>query len=266
MLIRRMITALILIPLTLWVIFKANDFVFRWVALAIIFLAGYEWSNLAKLKWIIDKTGFLLVLFVFIFIAQWIPLNIVLWVGSLFWLLALYFCVTFKGKATGWLPKPWFRALLGWVSLTCAYEAFMGLKALPQGSSWILLLFLLIWASDIFAFFAGRRWGKRPLAKKISPNKTLEGLAGGVLGAMCVALLAYYFAFDSCLWIFVALVTVLLGVLGDLFESLLKRIVNVKDSGGILPGHGGILDRIDSLIAALPFYALSVTYLQGSYL
>ncbi|MDD9855584.1 MAG: phosphatidate cytidylyltransferase, partial [Gammaproteobacteria bacterium] len=117
----------------------------------------------------------------------------------------------------------------------------------------------VVWAADSGAYFAGKRFGKRRLAPAISPGKTVAGLVGGLAAALTVAALLAWAAADAAQirwWLAAALVAALFSVVGDLYESSLKRRAGVKDSGGILPGHGGILDRIDGLIAALPPFAV----------
>jgi len=118
----------------------------------------------------------------------------------------------------------------------------------------VLCFFLLIWCNDVFAYFIGRKFGKTALAKTISPNKTVEGFFGGFAGSLLVALLAK-FIFPEIGWHFlsIALIVGLTGPAGDLFESALKRKANIKDSGRILPGHGGALDRFDAALMAAPF-------------
>jgi phosphatidate cytidylyltransferase len=140
----------------------------------------------------------------------------------------------------------------------------------PHGHRWLLLALLLVWAADSGAYFAGRKFGGkwfagRKLAPRISPNKTLEGLAGGVALAMLVAVVGALVIGTPAAQLpavaLVALFTVLFSVAGDLFESLLKRHVGMKDSGHLIPGHGGVLDRIDSVLAALPVFALGKIWL-----
>jgi phosphatidate cytidylyltransferase len=135
----------------------------------------------------------------------------------------------------------------------------------PHGAGWLLLVLLLIWAADSGAYFTGRQFGGqwfggRKLAPRISPNKTLEGMLGGValamLVALCGALLLGAPTGKLPGILLVAAITVLFSVAGDLFESLLKRHAGMKDSGTLIPGHGGVLDRVDSLLAALPIFAL----------
>lgn len=121
---------------------------------------------------------------------------------------------------------------------------------------WLILgILLLIWTNDIMAYFTGKNFGKTPLFKRVSPNKTWEGSLGGVVFCLILgALLAFYLpALDKSSWIIIALIAALMGGLGDLLESLLKRHFAVKDSGSLLPGHGGFLDRFDALLFAIPF-------------
>jgi phosphatidate cytidylyltransferase len=121
----------------------------------------------------------------------------------------------------------------------------------------VLTLFLMIWGNDVFAYFGGKTWGKTPLAPTISPNKTLEGFWFGFLGAAVGFLIAYWLAdpYPFNLWaLFPAVLIIgILGPLGDIAESRLKRLANVKDSSSILPGHGGFFDRFDSMILTAPF-------------
>jgi phosphatidate cytidylyltransferase len=137
--------------------------------------------------------------------------------------------------------------------------------AVPQGHIWLLIALLIVWAADSGAYFAGRRFGKRKLAPSISPNKTVEGMAGGLLAAVVVALLGAPLAGASWAQLpmvaLVALLAAVFSVFGDLFESLLKRHVGAKDSGTLIPGHGGLLDRVDGLLAALPVFAVGKIWL-----
>ncbi|MDZ7736438.1 MAG: phosphatidate cytidylyltransferase [Gammaproteobacteria bacterium] len=135
------------------------------------------------------------------------------------------------------------------------------------GEYWVLFLFVLIWCADSAAYFAGRSWGRHKLAAMVSPGKTLEGLGGALAAALVLVLVAAFAAplvdRDGLVigLAVLALVTVLMSVLGDLAESLFKRLAGVKDSGSILPGHGGILDRIDSLTAAVPTFVAGLWWL-----
>ena len=148
------------------------------------------------------------------------------------------------------------------VSITTGWFALAWIRIQPQGSWLILLLLLIVWAADTGAYFSGKAFGKRKLAPRISPGKTMAGLYGGLVAAPLIALLAAYLmpieAMDPVALILLSVVTVLVSVGGDLMISLHKRTSGFKDSGGLLPGHGGILDRVDSLLAAAPFFALGL--------
>ena len=136
-----------------------------------------------------------------------------------------------------------------------------------NNSSLVLLLFGLIWASDIGAYFTGKAFGKTKLSPNVSPKKTVEGLFGGIVFSLIIGVLYVVILKDTpsindyLMFGFLSIVVSLTSVLGDLFESLLKRLSNVKDSGKILPGHGGMLDRIDSLTSSAPVFFLLFTYL-----
>jgi phosphatidate cytidylyltransferase len=158
-----------------------------------------------------------------------------------------------------------YKALIGWCVLLAGWMFLSRLRAF-YGSEITLYLLLLIWAADIAAYFSGKKWGKTKLSPDISPGKTVEGVYGALIAAavcaivLCIALSIVYktpvtfmVAMDL---IMLSVITVQISVYGDLFFSLVKRIRGVKDSGSLLPGHGGVLDRIDSLLAAAPvFYA-----------
>ena len=131
-----------------------------------------------------------------------------------------------------------------------------------QGSVVVIAAMSTVWAADSFAYFAGKAFGRRPLAPTLSPKKTIEGVAGGLFGACLVLLISAFLGFDPALqgsdlwiWVFAGIAAALISVVGDLFQSRIKRRAGVKDSGSIQPGHGGILDRIDGLVAAIPVFA-----------
>jgi len=142
----------------------------------------------------------------------------------------------------------------GWFPLL-----MVGIREMPLGKHWLVLTLVIVWASDTFAYFAGRTFGKHLLYPSVSPKKTWEGFAGGALGAIVLAVLyAHFFLpIQSVVEIAaIALTVSLVAALGDLCESLMKRASNVKDSGSILPGHGGFLDRFDGVVFALPVMSL----------
>jgi len=154
---------------------------------------------------------------------------------------------------------------MGFLTLIPCAIAFITIRATEQGARDLFILLLLVWSMDIGAYFIGKRWGKHRLIPNVSPKKTVEGLIGGMGAVLIVATLTDILfqplgthVISHLLWYLLAMAIALIAVLGDLFESLLKRQSNLKDSGSLLPGHGGILDRIDSLLAAAPLYALAL--------
>ena len=165
-----------------------------------------------------------------------------------------------------WSGNRTIKGLFGWLTLVPTWLAFMLLRSSEytsnsyHGAQLLMFLFLMVWSADVGAYFVGKSMGKHKLLPNVSPGKTLEGFLGGVVCAcLLVGTAGYVMAWDSQQLAIVLLVTVLItsiSVLGDLNESMFKRQAGIKDSGSILPGHGGILDRIDSLTATAPIYAL----------
>lgn len=147
-----------------------------------------------------------------------------------------------------------FKALgIAYIAIPLSY--LISLRRIENGEWWILLLLIIIWANDTFAFFTGKTIGKSKLAPEISPKKTIEGVIGGLLGGAVAALLYNYFlsmGISALETVILSVIIGVIGVIGDLAESLLKRAAGVKDSGTLIPGHGGVLDRIDSLIFPIP--------------
>jgi len=182
--------------------------------------------------------------------------------SSIIWLMALSWVSVFPTQ-TNWYGKK--LALIGAVILTASITAMFYLWQLSAW--WLLYVFLLVWCADSGAYFVGRKLGRRKMAPNVSPNKSMEGLAGGLVTGLLVVIAISIFKLQltgAPLVAFVALsaLTILASVLGDLFESMLKRRAVVKDSGTILPGHGGVLDRIDSLLSATPIFALGFWAIQ----
>jgi phosphatidate cytidylyltransferase len=262
----RIITALIILSATLAVVFLAPPWLFRLVV-ALLLLAGCrEFCRIADLA---ERTGQTLM------ILQGLILGWILWAwpvagqhalwllaaGCVFWL-PLFGRLLLYRKGRG--PDSVFRRL-GFVSaigaLTFCCFALGWLRDLPRGDVAVFLLFLLIWASDVGAYFSGRLLGRHKLAPAISPKKTWEGVYGGIALAIAAAfLLANVIAglgVPPLVLVAVSVVTTMSSVGGDLFISVHKRTMGLTDTGTLFPGHGGILDRYDSLLAGAPYFALA---------
>lgn len=264
MLKQRIITAAWLAPLTLIGLFGLQGGAFALFTAVIVLLGAWEWTNLAgvshqRARW--QLVAVIAVLMVLMWLSGAALAIWPLWLAAVGWLVNLYWVSRYPEASHQWQATPR-RLLMGvWVLLPC----WVGFNVLRDtGAVWLLFVLLLVWCADIGAYFAGRRWGKRKLAPRVSPGKSWEGVAGGMV---VTSLLALVFAVwqplgtlgGVALVMVTALVT-LVSVLGDLLESMLKRYRNIKDSSQLLPGHGGVLDRIDSLTAAIPIFAL--LYLQ----
>lgn len=261
-LMQRVITALLLLPVVIWCVFFAPDpTAFASFAGAIVIVGAWEWTRMMgwHLLWLrvayVAVLSMLIVGFKLPQLQAFPPVLYGLSVG--FWLLALRLVSGYPGN-TGMWARSW---LLAPVGLLLLLPAWLGLTSLHAASPWWLMyLFLLVWGADTGAYFTGRAIGRRKLAVAVSPGKTVEGMLGGLGLALLVALgVSLYLDLSGVrlmAFMGLSLLTVLASVLGDLFESMVKRHAGMKDSGTIFPGHGGAMDRIDSLTAAAPVFAL----------
>ncbi|MEM9622665.1 MAG: phosphatidate cytidylyltransferase [Pseudomonadota bacterium] len=262
MLRNRIITALILAPLALMAIFLLPTFWFAVLFAAVAGLACYEWAGLCGLSRVPLKC---LYVGVFGVAAASLYTNPELHGGILLsacvlWGLAVV-AVLLYPRLASLFRQPLLVGLIGlWMALA-AWLALLSLRNLEDGSIWLLWMFILVWGADIGAYFAGRAFGKTALAPAVSPGKTWAGAVGGFLlaGVLCGGAVLWWQE-QPLFWLAVTFLLIIVSVFGDLFESLLKRATGVKDSGHILPGHGGMLDRIDSLLAVAPVFAAIQVY------
>lgn len=251
---QRLITLLLLGPLVLCGIYFVNQWVFTSIVVVLVLAGGWEWSQLIPISHWIKKLIFLVVLLIFIGLAvQWF--DYWLTIGLLFWGLILWAVLTFPASQEVWGN----RYIVGGSCLLLLPLFVSVVNAIYQrshGNSLIIYIICLIWAADIGAYVVGKRFGHHKLIPQVSPGKTIEGTLGGFWLAMIVAIIGYFcFKPHSIfLWYVSAAFTILISVLGDLSISMLKRRSKLKDTGSIFPGHGGVLDRMDSLLAALPLF------------
>lgn len=262
---QRVTTAVLVVPPLVAAILLLPTPAFAVLAGLIILLAAWEWAGLARLHAAPARAAYGLAFVLLSAGAGWLLAQPggpgpVLLAGALWWLLATALVVADQ-RGHSLLPRA--RAVAGGVGLLALVPAWVALVALhrqPGEGPWLVLaLLVLVWMADTAAFFVGRRWGRTRLAPRLSPNKSWEGVWGGVAAAVALALavglLAGLGGGQLALLLALAAVTALGSVVGDLLESLFKRRAGVKDSGAVLPGHGGMLDRIDSLTSAAPLFA-----------
>ena len=269
MLKNRILTALVLAPLAIAGILYLPD---RWFALlwgVAIAVCAWEWSNLAGLTTIPTRAGFLTVCVGFMTSFQQWAGEMELWEWLAWPMVAFWFVLSIllREMPTKLLVIKYpiaVKLLVGFFVLVSAWILMVWTRINLGGSAQVLYLFMLVWVADIAAYFVGKRWGLTKLAPEISPGKTAEGLYGAlvviVLFSLAVAAVLYQTesgSFISFSWvklgyfILLSVVTVLFSVVGDLFESLVKRVGGVKDSGAILPGHGGFTDCLLAVLACL---------------
>lgn len=268
MLKQRVITALVLLPLVMVLIFAVSEQWFLIILGAVLLGGSWEYTKLAGLSR--HSSAYILVLIqatilglLFISSDSWSDGRFLfLGLSCLAWLLMFVRLLVYQ---QGDQLSNSYRALsfiTAIVSVTTGWFALCWLRTLPQGTWLILLLLLIVWAADTGAYFFGKAFGKRKLAPQISPGKTQMGLLGGLITAPLVALLALKLMplapIEPLRLVLITLIVALVSVGGDLLISMHKRTSGFKDSGVLLPGHGGILDRLDSLLAAGPFFALGL--------
>jgi len=270
MLQNRVVTALVLAPLTIAAILWLPADAFAWVWGLIILAGAYEWANLAGFEARSVRLALVAVLLAFLigawyFAADWAPGELPAWFYAPVVAWWAIWGVLFRRVPEKLIKVAYpsvTKLLGGGFVLASAWILLVWLR-LNFGAQQVLYLVILIWVADAAAFFVGRNWGFTKLTPAISPGKTAEGVYGALFAAAALALGTAFIAdLEGLLivdFVFLSLLTVAFSVCGDLFESLAKRIRGVKDSGAILPGHGGVLDRIDSLTAGVSvFYAGSL--------
>lgn len=264
----RVLTSLVMAPIVILTILLLPNLQFSWVLIGIMMIAAWEWAGLTTCRntvfrlLIAASLGGLLVLLQY---YQMQGAEYLIMAGVVWWILVVVLLPLYhrtEHPEYRWqLPL---RASM-YLVLTSAWIAYVVLHRMNP--DYVLYLVLLSITADTAAYFSGKQFGKNKLAPELSPGKTREGLLGGMVGVSLLALLAsWYFRLDLfavVYFLLLSLVTGLVSVVGDLFISMIKRESGSKDSGRILPGHGGILDRIDSHIAAAPVFTLGLMWWQG---
>ncbi|MFT5321709.1 MAG: phosphatidate cytidylyltransferase [Pseudohongiellaceae bacterium] len=276
MLWQRVVTSFALLALILSAVFILPASLFYLFILLVMGIAAWEWSSLAGMSNTIYRALYVTVLLAAMVVSthKGAPINLFFSMAIVCWLMALLFICIYPAGQIFWSKKATL-IVAGLPLFVPGWLAFFVLRNQSNHEFHILLLFFLVAAADIGAYFAGRTFGKYKLAVRVSPNKTWEGFAGGVLACTLLIVIAVLLfseqlpEMNSIRWfklVIMGLLIAAFSVVGDLFESMVKRNRDVKDSGTILPGHGGILDRIDGLTAAAPLYAMCLIQLGAEFL
>jgi len=273
MLIHRILTALILIPLVIFALFFAPLSIFSYLIIVVCGMAAWEWTNFLAITKPLNKIIFAFSVVMLLSLVYLIPntelikyrlFNYIICLSIIWWLAALLLVISYPKSAKYWSNSIVIKLLFALFTLFPFFIGMIELRSINYtfdtytGAVWLLYVFVLVWATDTGAYFVGRALGKRKLAAKVSPGKTIEGFLGGIGSAILISIFVYftdYFQLSFATFILSSLMAIFVSVLGDLTESMFKREAGIKDSGNLIPGHGGILDRIDSLTAAIPMFA-----------
>jgi phosphatidate cytidylyltransferase len=260
---KRVLTAVVLAAALLTILLALPP-VATIVALTALLLAGaWEWSAFLRLSSVTHRLPYVVLVALLLPLAWRVSADpggrdLILLAAVLWWLTAFLWIALAPRRVSVWAA-----GLAGVLALVPSWLALVWLRLAPPDGQWVLFALLLVWVADIGAFFFGRRFGRIRLAPEVSPGKTWEGVLGGMaLSALVATGGSAWFHVPLAVFVPLCLATVAFSVVGDLTESLLKRFAGMKDSGTLFPGHGGVMDRIDSLTGAAPVLLLGLTLLK----
>jgi phosphatidate cytidylyltransferase len=270
MLKQRLLTAIVLVAVFLVGILWLPPVWFLACVAAVILQGAWEWTRLAgivRARARLAYVALVLVALPLLYMQEEYGRRMILVAGCLWWVYAYFLVRRYPSLGALW-ESSWLRGVAGLLVLLPGWSALVALRGSGEHVALILLLLGMVAAADIGAYFSGRAFGRHKLAPLVSPNKTWEGFAGGML---CTCLVAVAFVLTTEMGsspspvlllkvLAAALSVAVVSVVGDLFESMVKRMAGVKDSGSLLPGHGGVLDRIDSITAALPLFTITLSW------
>lgn len=268
MLEQRIITGVILIPIFVLSLLYMPSQWFAVLLGLIALAAAWEWASMVSdsfaSKIIYVVTSGVTIACCWLFLEEK-HVRLVMLIGSIYWVFVLFLLSFYQSS---WLRNyllnsflhysGYFVITVGWLAITALHQQKPGL---------LLFLFLLVWVADSAAYFAGKRFGRIKLAEQLSPGKTREGVLGAMVATLILSFIGLWIWQAELQWggavyfVLLCVLTALISVVGDLFESLLKRNADKKDSGFLVPGHGGVLDRIDSILAASPGFMLGLYWL-----
>lgn len=265
MLYKRILTALPLAILAIWFILNQSSTALLYALLVVNLIAGWEWSRLSGIDNPLLRAVYAVLVSAasygaYLFLQVQGDLFVMLMVVSVIWWLILIYRMSVRDPEPPSDQLSSIKLIAGLITLIPPLLAITHIHSLDQGPYWLLYVLSIVWIADTGAYFSGKRFGKVKLVPKLSPGKTREGMYGAILATSLYSLAAAaFFELDfirMLLLLIISFFATLYSIAGDLFISLLKRERGVKDSGSILPGHGGILDRIDSITSSAPFFAL----------
>lgn len=270
----RLLTAIVLIPIVIAALFLLSPVNFGFVVIAVCALGAWEWAQFAGWHSQVKRIGLAVVFAAILLVIQFSIPDITsfsnqplvlygLWAGLVWWVVAIILVVTYPATAS-WGKSVVIRLLFGVLTIIPFYFGMMVLRTIGYhsdtffGAWWLLYVMLLVWGADSGAYAFGRTIGRNKMAPKVSPGKTWEGLVGGLITAGIISWVFSTYAPIPVMpdyLLVTSIIVVVVSVFGDLTESMFKRQSGIKDSSHLIPGHGGILDRIDSLTAAIPVFA-----------
>ncbi|EPJ96004.1 MULTISPECIES: phosphatidate cytidylyltransferase [Pseudomonas] len=261
MLKQRIITALILLPIALGGFFLLKGAGFALFIGLVVTLGAWEWARLAgfpaqsaRVAYAAAVAAMLFIMYVVPGLGPWVLGAAVLW-----WATATFLVLTYPRTTHHWANAAT-KLVIGLLILLPAWQGLIWIKQGPLGNWQIMAVMVLVWGADIGAYFSGKAFGKRKLAPKVSPGKSWEGVYGGLALSLVITTVVGFVRDWTVAQLLMGLIgaalIVFVSVVGDLTESMFKRQSGIKDSSNLLPGHGGVLDRIDSLTAAIPVFAV----------
>ena len=261
MLKQRIITALILLPIALCGFFLLEGSAFALFIGLVVTLGGWEWARLAGFNEQSMRVAYAAAVALMLFVMHLLP-GLAPWIlgaSVLWWGIATYLVLTYPRSSDHWASAAC-KLVIGLLILLPAWQGLVLIKQEPLGNWLIMAVMVLVWGADIGAYFSAREFGRRKLAPLVSPGKSWEGVYGGLALSLIITVLVEFFRDWTVAELFKGLIgaalIVFISVVGDLTESMFKRQSGIKDSSNLLPGHGGVLDRIDSLTAAIPVFAV----------
>ena len=283
MLLSRILTALVLLPLAIAGILYLPTNYFALVTALIFIIAAFEWTKISSIGSFYDVL-FLCLVSIFMYFLWIYGINdkeqflFIIFVSVVFWIGSIFFIVNFPRYCTIWSLQLGLKFLIGFMVLIPSWYAMLLLKNMHTvqlsnlhmtGAELLLIMMVMIWVADSGAYFSGKKWGTAKLIPNVSPGKTKQGAYGAIISTCLVAVifsvifLTQNIMFNLYIALFTALI-VMTSIIGDLFESMYKRNSGIKDSGKILPGHGGVLDRIDSLTSVSPIFYVLIYFLVNN--